>query len=222
MNASLPKQFLEINGIPIFFYTISAFLCYDPSIHIIVTLPETHIDFWSQLIDKHRFNFPHTLVCGGETRFQSIKNALKQIPDNSLVAIHDAVRPFLSKEVIHQGFKLAEAKKSAIPVMEATDSIRRITPNENRALNRSEIYLVQTPQVFNSARIIEAYSVHEQPSFTDDASVYESKYDHIDTFSGNRENIKITTPFDLIFADLILKSLTNNPSFPQIGSFKGQ
>jgi 2-C-methyl-D-erythritol 4-phosphate cytidylyltransferase len=202
MNASIPKQFLEINGTPILFYSILAFVKYDPSIKIVLTLPESYLEYWEKLITEKDFSHSHKIVTGGNTRFQSIFNALQLVPKDALIAIHDAVRPFVSKEVISKGFKDAEKYGSAIPVIEAIESVRFITNQENKRLNRSEIFLAQTPQIFNSTALLKSYSTPEIADFTDDASVYETCFNTIHTYSGNRENIKITNSIDLAIAEV--------------------
>ena len=220
MNTSIPKQFLEINGTPILFYSILAFVNYDPSIKIILTLPELYIDYWKKLIKEKDFSHSHKIIAGGNTRFQSIFNALRLVPKEALIGIHDAVRPFVSKEVISQGFKDAEKFGSAIPVIESIDSVRFISNTENNRLNRSEIFLVQTPQIFNSTELLKSYATLEIADFTDDASVYETCFNTIHTYNGNRENIKITNSIDLEIAEVFTKQLANHSSFPQISAFK--
>lgn len=220
MQQSLPKQFLEIDGIPIIFYSIAAFTEYDPSINIIVTLPKDYFQYWNQLISKHQYNTPHQLVEGGDTRFQSIKNALAEIPINSLVAIHDAVRPFVSVEVIANSFCQAAQHGNAIPVIPLMDSIRKINETVNQILPRAEIFSVQTPQTFLSEQLLKAYQTKELNLFTDDASVYEHASYTVFPIDGNRENIKITTPIDLIVAEAFTQHLLHHPSFPQIAAFQ--
>lgn len=220
MQQTLPKQFLEIGGIPIIFYSIAAFSAYNLSINIIVTLPKDYFGYWSQLIEKHQFFTPHQLIEGGDTRFQSIKNALTKIPENALVAIHDAVRPFVSTEVIANSFYQASLHNNAIPVVSMMDSVRKINETENHILPRAEIFSVQTPQTFLSNQLLKAYQAEELILFTDDASVYEHALYAVFPIEGNRENIKITTPIDLMIAETFIQELLNHPSFPQIASFK--
>jgi 2-C-methyl-D-erythritol 4-phosphate cytidylyltransferase len=220
MQQSLPKQFLEIGGIPIIFYSIAAFSVYDPTIKIVITLPKDYFGYWNQLVAKHQFNTSHQLVEGGYTRFQSIKNALAKIPENSLVAIHDAVRPFVSAEVIANSFLLATQNGNAIPVVPLMDSIRKINETGNQILPRAEIFSVQTPQTFLSNQLLTAYQTDESSLFTDDASVYEHASFTVFPIDGNRENIKITTPIDLIVADAFTRHLLYHPSFPQIAAFQ--
>lgn len=219
MQQTLPKQFLEINGAPILFYTLTAFVAYQPHISIILTLPEEFMPYWNELVLQRHFTINHKVIAGGATRFQSVKNALALVPDGSLVAIHDAVRPFVSADVIAHSFCEAENQGSSIPIIPLVDSLRKITDTENHPINRAEIFAVQTPQTFKSSAIKQAYQVSENPQFTDDASVYEQSGTPIHIIAGNVENIKITNPFDLQLAEAFAKSLLHHPSFPQIGAF---
>ena len=220
MQQALPKQFLEINGIPVLFYTITAFVAYQPDIKIILTLPPNYIQYWNELIQQKKFSVAHKVVAGGLTRFQSVKNGLALVPKNSLVAIHDAVRPFVSSEVIAKSFYEAEKTGNAIPVVSMVDSLRKINASENIPLNRPEIFAVQTPQTFLSTTLLEAYNTQESPLFTDDASVLEQCGISIHAIRGNTENIKITTPFDLMLAETFTKLLLHHSSFPQISAFE--
>lgn len=220
MQQVLPKQFLEINGVPILFYTIAAFYKYDSSIHIIITLPTEYIDYWQDLILKKKFNINHQIVPGGKSRFESVKNGLNLVEEHSFVAIHDAVRPFISAEVITKSYLDATIYKSAIPIIPIVDSLRKVTSTGNTAINRNEIFAIQTPQTFESKALKEAYTFPESPQFTDDGSVFENNKNQIHLISGNPENIKITTPSDLILAEFYSKQLSQNPSFPQISAFE--
>lgn len=220
MQQALPKQFLEINGIPVLFYTITAFIAYQPDINIILTLPENYIQYWNKLLQQKKFNVNHRIVTGGITRFQSVKNGLALVPKDSLVAIHDAVRPFVSSEVIAKSFYEAEKIGNAIPVVPMVDSLRKINTSENKPLNRAEIFAVQTPQTFLSTTLLEAYNTQESPLFTDDASVLEQNGTPIHTIRGNTENIKITSPSDLMLAEAFTKLLLHDSSFPQISAFE--
>lgn len=222
MQREIPKQFLEICGVPILFYTIEAFFSYQPDIQIIVTLPEKHIPYWKELVLQKQFKVAHRIVAGGSSRFQSVKNGLSLVTKGSLVAIHDAVRPFVSSEVIAHSFVLAEKMGNAIPVIPVVDSLRMIGQDQNRPINRAEVFAVQTPQTFASTPLIEAYNTPESPKFTDDASVLEQSGFAIHTMEGNVENIKITRPTDLFIAETYIKYLLHNPSFPQIGAFERQ
>ena len=208
MNTNLPKQFIAVKGEPILMHTIDAFFRYDNQIQIVVVLPESDISFWKELCTTHSFSIHHEIAIGGETRFDSVQNGLKKINDEGLVAIHDGVRPFVSNETIQRCFQTAAEIGNAIPAVELVDSIRKVENEWNVAVNRTEYKLIQTPQVFDVKKIKDAYktaSAESKSMFTDDASVFEFAGNTINLVEGNRENIKITTAFDLIVAEAILE-----------------
>jgi 2-C-methyl-D-erythritol 4-phosphate cytidylyltransferase len=200
MNSNLPKQFLKINNKVILMESIRVFYEYNSSIEIIVALPKNQIEYWKDLCKKHNFKIKHKIVNGGETRFQTVKNAISKINTESIVAIHDAVRPLVSIDTISECFKIAEQKSSAIPYINILDSIRFVENNSNKAVDRSKYKLLQTPQTFYAKYIIDAYKEAFNETFTDDASVAESCGIKINLIKGNRENIKITNSVDLIIA----------------------
>jgi 2-C-methyl-D-erythritol 4-phosphate cytidylyltransferase len=206
MNADLPKQFLSIGNKPILMHTLAAFYAYDPNITIILVLPGSQLSFWKELCESHAFTISHLLTEGGKTRFHSVKNGLSLVAADSLVAIHDGVRPFVSQATIHRCFDAATLNGSAVPVTEPVDSIRYVDENGNKSVNRNDFRLVQTPQVFQSTLLKEAYHQKYITSFTDDASVVEALGNKVQLVEGNGENIKITTPFDLELAEVILKN----------------
>ncbi len=206
MGAEIPKQFLTLNGMPVLMHTIKAFR-FNPNLLITVVLPQDQFDYWHWLCNKHNFTESYQLVAGGATRFQSVKNGLNSLPkDASLVAIHDGVRPILSKEIIENGFEVAEKKGNAIAVVPLKDSIRKqeITGN-NYSVNRANYFLVQTPQTFTYPELFRAYQQAEDDNFTDDASVVEASGHAIHLIEGDYKNLKITTPEDLLVAALFLK-----------------
>ncbi len=206
MGAQIPKQFLELNGMPVLMHTIKSFR-FDPNIFVTVVLPSDQFEYWNWLCQKHRFNLPHQLVKGGDTRFQSVRNGLKAIPQNAdLVAIHDGVRPILSQQIIENGFEVASQKGNAIAVVRLKDSIRKqeLTGN-NHSVNRANYFLVQTPQTFEYNVLWEAYQQAEDDNFTDDASVVEAMGKKINLIEGDYKNIKITTPEDLLVAAVFLQ-----------------
>jgi 2-C-methyl-D-erythritol 4-phosphate cytidylyltransferase len=203
MNSDIPKQFLEISGKPIVMHTIEKFYSFDRSITIILVLPEQHILLWHKLVEKHNFNIPLQLANGGETRFDSVKNGLKIIK-NGIVAIHDAVRPFVSLETIKRAYETAISKGNAIPTIGINDSLRILDNYGNKPLNRNLIRIIQTPQCFEVTLIKKAYDQTFDSSFTDDASVLEKIGEEINLIEGNQENIKITHPTDLMIANTLL------------------
>ena len=205
MNADVPKQFLEINGKPILMHTLEAFMNFDASLQLILVLPAAQIDFWETLCEAHDFNMPHQIVAGGQTRFHSVKNGLTAVSIPSLVAVHDGVRPLVSVETISACFDAASEYGTAVPVIDAIDSIRKITENGSVSVNRSEYKFLQTPQVFDGKLLIKAYRQEFSENFTDDASVVEAMGAKMHLVTGNRENIKITTEMDLILANQLMK-----------------
>jgi len=206
MQADIPKQFIEIHGKPLLMHTLEAFYHYDASIQLILVLPSIQIDFWKGLCIKHSFNLPHQIISGGETRYNSVLNGLELIKRPALVAVHDGVRPFVSSETIKRCFDEAEKHGSAIPVVDLVDSIRQITETGSHSVDRMKYKLVQTPQVFDSEILKKAYQQNFSILFTDDASVVEALGVKIALVEGNRENIKITTGFDLELAETLFKS----------------
>jgi len=208
MGSLTPKQFLVLGDKPILMHAILAFLHATKDIKIIVVLPKPSIKEWKSLCDQYHFNLPVSVVEGGHSRSQSVQNGLATIDNpNSLVAIHDGVRPLVSKEIIELSFRMAEIHGNAIAATQLKESIRMQEGSDSKSLDRSKMRLIQTPQTFKTDLIKEAYqSCGNSPEFTDDASVAE-KYGHkIHLFEGSYINIKITTPEDLIFAEAILAS----------------
>lgn len=207
MASTTPKQFLLLAGKPVLMHTISLFHAYDPHISIILVLPEFHQDTWTQLCREHQFTIPHRVVSGGETRFHSVRNGLALVPQQALVGVHDGVRPLVSREVVSRCFDEAWKHAAAIPVLPVVESVREVEGESSKPVDRDKFRIVQTPQVFRSEVLLKAYSVAYQASFTDDASVVEP-FVPIHLVAGNRENIKITTPEDLIIAEAFLRSAT--------------
>jgi len=208
MGAEMPKQYLEIAGRPVLMHTLERFKSFSDSIEIIAVLPENQLRFWGELQKKYSFNVPHTLVKGGKARFYSVRNGLKFIDDPGLVAIHDGVRPFVSIDTIRRCFETAEKLGNAIPVIPPSDALRMISEQGSTPVNRLLVRQVQTPQVFHSALIKKAYQQDYLPEFTDDATVLEKTGTRINLVDGNRENIKITTPEDLIISAALLPAVS--------------
>lgn len=209
MGAETPKQFMELAGKPVLMHTIERFREYNDSIEFITVLPENQLRYWTELQARYSFNIPQTLVKGGTARFYSVRNGLEFVTSPGLVAIHDGVRPFVSKETIKRCFEAAEKSGSAVPVIDSTDSLRMVTDQDSIPVDRRKIRMVQTPQVFDSEIIRKAYMQKYRPEFTDDASVYEMNGGKIILVEGNRENIKITTPEDLLISKGILSGLND-------------
>ena len=200
MGASVPKQFLEIEGKPVLLYTFEAFLRFDPDIEFVLVLPEKQVEHWKKLCKVHAFTASYKLALGGENRFQSVKNGLAQIYDNGIVFIHDGVRPLVARETIEHCFSEAQKSGNALPVVPPSESIRYSDERGNKSVDRNKYFLVQTPQTFDVQTIKEAYQKAQHENFTDDASVLENAGYKIHLVNGNRENIKITWPQDLIIA----------------------
>ena len=205
MNADIPKQFLEIKGKPILIHTLEAFMNFDASLQLILVLPVAQFEFWETLCKKHALNIPHQIVAGGQTRFQSVKNGLDAVKVPAIVAIHDGVRPLVSKETISRCFDAAAKFGAAIPTMDSIESIRFVDANGSKSVDRTAYKMVQTPQVFDAELLKKAYEQEFSVLFTDDASVVEAMGIKVQLVDGNRENIKITTEFDLIVAERLLE-----------------
>jgi 2-C-methyl-D-erythritol 4-phosphate cytidylyltransferase len=208
MGADTPKQFLELAGKPVLMHTIEKFKKYNDTIEIITVLPENQLRFWNELQKKYSFDIPHTLVRGGAKRFISVRHGLEFVNEPGLVAIHDGVRPLVSPDTIKRCFDGAEKYGNAIPVINPADSLRLETDNGNAPINRMNIKQVQTPQVFDIDLIKKAYKQDWDPSFTDDATVLEKAGEKIHMVEGNRENIKITNPEDLIIVQTLLSFIS--------------
>jgi 2-C-methyl-D-erythritol 4-phosphate cytidylyltransferase len=204
MKSSIPKQFIELNGKPILMHTLEKFYSARSSIDLIVVLPKSHQSTWNTLCQKHKFTIPHQICDGGKSRFQSVKNGLALCTKESIIAVHDGVRPLISPYFILNLYKETESKKTLIPVCPVIESIRKVDGNSSEALDRSQYYSVQTPQCFTSEVLHKAYQQKEQNTFTDDASVVESLGEKVHLFKGESNNIKITSPKDLLLAEAIL------------------
>ncbi len=201
---SLPKQFLLLNEIPMVHYAFNAFL-FLKDVRFTIILNSKHIDYWKNLCISTGFNIPHNIAEGGPTRYHSVKSGLSDIPSDSLVLIHDAARPFVSKETIIRVVDTAERKGNAVPAIEIVDSIREVSGSNNKAIDRSNLRVVQTPQTFHTSIIKKAYNRAYNESFTDDSSVLESTGEKINVVKGNTENIKISNPVDFAIGEGIIK-----------------
>lgn len=205
MKSNLPKQFLELCGLPVLMHTIKAFYQYSNQLSIVLVLPENDFETWHKLCEKHQFHVPHQLHSGGDTRFQSVKKGLELLPDQGVVAIHDGVRPLVNQMLIGASFQLAALHKSAVAAVRLKESIRITDQDATKAVDRSRYRLIQTPQTFELSLIKSAYQIKEDASLTDDASVAERAGHKISLFEGSYTNIKITTPEDLIMATSLMQ-----------------
>lgn len=207
MGGDIPKQFLPIGGKPILMRTIERFLQYDQDMQVVLVLPEGQQDYWHTLCEQYRFACPYTLANGGETRFHSVKNGLAKVSSEAtLIGVHDGVRPFVSLDTIHACYEEATRSEAVIPVTDVVETVRHLlNDRETETVPRSDYKLVQTPQVFSASLLRQAYSQPYIDFFTDDASVVERFGHPVTLVQGNRENIKITTPFDLIVAEAFVQ-----------------
>ena len=203
MGGDIPKQFLPVCAKPVLMRTLEAFHVYDASIHLILVLPVSQQAYWKQLCEEYQFNLAHEIADGGETRFHSVKNGLALVKEDGLVGVHDGVRPFVSQEVIARCYDEALSLKAVIPVVGVVETVRHLTDEGSETVPRDQYKLVQTPQVFDVALLRRAYEQTYTDMFTDDASVVEALGEKVYLVEGNRENIKLTTPFDLKLAELL-------------------
>jgi len=205
MNTELPKQFLALNNKPILIHTIEVFLQYDSNTSIFLVLPEAYHTLWEELKSIHLPTTPITLIAGGKERFFSVQNALPFLSDKGVVAIHDGVRPLVSQETLQRCFTALESHKAVIPTLPVVESLRNVQGDNSTHVNRTVYVSVQTPQCFNVVTLKKAYQQVYSETFTDDASVVEAMGVNIKTVAGNAENMKSTTPTDLIIAEALLK-----------------
>lgn len=203
MGGDIPKQFLPVAGKPVLMRTLEAFHAYDASIHMILVLPISQQAYWKELCQEYHFELPYDLANGGETRFHSVKNGLALVEGEGLVGVHDGVRPFVSREVIARCYDEALIKKAVIPVIGVVETVRHLIGEESETVPRDQYKLVQTPQVFDASLLCQAYEQEFTELFTDDASVVEALGEKVYLVEGNRENVKLTTPFDLKLAEML-------------------
>ena len=207
MGGEVPKQYLPVGGVPILMRTLQAFHDADEDMDIVLVLPKDQQEYWEQLCVEYRFTVPHRLTIGGETRFHSVQNGLALVPDDAegVVGVHDGVRPFVSKEVIRRCYDAALEQGAVVPVVPVVETVRQLLPEgDSLTVDRNLYRLVQTPQVFRIALLKEAYRQPYRPEFTDDASVVEELGHRVALVDGNRENIKITTPSDIQYAEFLI------------------
>ena len=206
MGSDIPKQFLPIGGRPVLMRTLERFRAYDADIQIILVLPEAQQTYWRELCEQYDFKVPYQLANGGPTRFHSVQNGLALVPDDAeaVVGVHDGVRPFPGIEVIRNCYQTAREKKAVIPVIPVVETVRHLEDEGSVTVPRGDYRLVQTPQTFDIQLLKAANRQPFNDGFTDDASVVESYGHPITLVEGNRENIKITTPYDLKIAEVLI------------------
>lgn len=207
MGAKIPKQFIEINRLPILMHTINQFNHFDSSMQIVISLPSNFIQMWRDLVVKHNFKVNHEIVEGGVERYHSIKNALK-VATGEIVLVHDAVRPLVNEQTIKNVIEKAIESAAAIPVLPIKETIRKGTVNNSEHKDRSKYWTVQTPQAFQRELLNEAYKTPFSKQITDDASLIELLGKPVVLTQGNEENIKITTPYDLKIAEFLISDNT--------------
>ena len=219
MGSDIPKQFLPIGGKPVLMRTLERFREYSENLQIILVLPEAQQAYWKELCKEYDFKVEYLLTDGGETRFHSVHHGLALIPDNAegVVGVHDGVRPFPSIDVIRRCYETARTAKAVIPVIPIVETVRHLEEDKSVTVPRGDYRLVQTPQTFDIQLLKAANRAADGSpvSFTDDASVVEAYGQEVSMVEGNRENIKITTPFDICIAEAILSThhspLTTHP-----------
>ena len=206
MGSDIPKQFLPIGGKPVLMRTLERFRAYSSALQIILVLPEAQQDYWRKLCEEYHFDVEYNLANGGQTRFHSVQNGLALVPDDAegVVGVHDGVRPFPSIEVIRNCYETARTAKAVIPVIPVVETVRHLEGDKSVTVPRGDYRLVQTPQTFDIQLLKSANRQPYNDGFTDDASVVESYGFEITLVEGNRENIKITTPYDLKIAEVLI------------------
>ena len=207
MGSDIPKQFLPIVGKPVLMRTLERFRAYSSALQIILVLPEAQQDYWQELCKQYDFKVDYQLANGGQTRFHSVQNGLALVPDDAegVVGVHDGVRPFPSIDVIRNCYDTARTAKAVIPVIPVVETVRQLKSDGSITVPRDHYRLVQTPQTFDIQLLKAANRQPYNDGFTDDASVVESYGHAITLVEGNRENIKITTPYDIVVAEALCK-----------------
>jgi len=206
MNNDIPKQFLLLKNKPVLYYTLKAFTDAYNDIEIILVLPEEHIGKGQEIIDGYFDHSRIRITAGGRTRFHSVKNGLALINEESIIFVHDGVRCLVSANLIRRCYDAAVEKGTAVPAVECSDSVRLLTTNGSKILDRNKLKIIQTPQTFHSKILMPAYKIDYKDKFTDEASVVDAYGLAINLIEGEKNNIKITTPADLFFAEYLLEA----------------
>ncbi|MBT8194979.1 MAG: 2-C-methyl-D-erythritol 4-phosphate cytidylyltransferase [Bacteroidia bacterium] len=205
MNAKLPKQFMPLAKLPMLFHTIHSFT--KITHHILLVLQEKDFQYWHKICNDYKVKIPVTLVPGGNTRHESVKNAVQNLPDDCMVAIHDGARPLVTPTLIAQLFLLAEQKGNAVPVVPLKDSIRKLSKEGNTSENRNQYVAVQTPQCFKTTELKQAFQSAKHNDYTDEASLYDDLNKAVFLNEGSHTNIKVTNPEDMVIAEVLFMAL---------------
>ena len=205
MGTAVPKQFLELNGKPVLYHTIKAFKEALPDIQIVLVLPEHQIAYTQMVLQSFPERIDLTIVAGGETRFHSVQNGLKDIPENAIIMVHDGVRPLVSAELILRCYHQAVDKGSAIPAIAVADSMRIVKNESSAPVDRTSLRIIQTPQTFRASILLPAMQQSYREDFTDEATVVEALGKKVYLTEGEKSNIKITTAEDMMIAQVLMK-----------------
>lgn len=206
MGSAIPKQFLPLNGKPVLYYTITAFITAFPDVQLILVLPQDQLSYAQMVLQSFPDRIDLTIVAGGTTRYHSVQNGLKAVAPNSVVFVHDGVRPLVSPALIRNCYAQAIEKGSAIPAIAVTDSIRKLQDDNTSApIHRDQLRIIQTPQTFRSDILLSAFQQAHSDAFTDEATVVEAHGAPVYLIEGERSNIKVTTPEDMVIAEALLK-----------------
>ncbi len=209
MGSAVPKQFLPLNGHPILYHTIKAFADAYADMQLVLVLPQDQLSYAQMVLQSFPERIDITIVAGGETRYHSVQNGLKVVDADSIVFVHDGVRPLATTELIHRCYEQAVDKGSAIPAIPVADSMRILEDEDSRPIDREQMRIIQTPQTFKAEVILPAFAQEYQTAFTDEATVVEAYGDNVYLVQGERSNIKVTTPEDMIVAEALLKAREN-------------
>jgi 2-C-methyl-D-erythritol 4-phosphate cytidylyltransferase len=205
MGTALPKQFLDLCGKPVLYYSIRAFMDALEDVQIILVLPAQQISLAQMVLQAFPDRIDMIIVAGGDTRYASVAAGLKEVPANAIVLVHDGARPLVSAELIRRCYEGACMNGNAVPVIPVTDSIRRVSGLSSRALAREDLRSVQTPQAFDAGLLHTAFLHPYRPAFTDEASVVDWAGETVHLVEGASDNLKITTPEDLVIAEALLR-----------------
>lgn len=204
-GAALPKQYCLMNGRPVLMHTIENMRVALPDSHIVLVLNKDFVDYWAELCEQYSFVSPRVVV-GGDSRWQSVKNAVDTIPrEAEVITVHDGARPIVDRMMVERLIAALDDAPGAIPVVSVTDSLRRVNEQGSAPVDRSQYKAVQTPQAFHADKLVEAYSLSFNPTFTDDASVMAALGNDVALVEGDTYNIKITNPLDIEIAQLYLR-----------------